>query len=466
MSTSLPIPAANVLRDSAIRPLAISPANPVIVDSSNIHYYARSFGDPRSRLFWHGRDLHLGVMPPYGHEVGSFLHSQVFRELQSEALFSDLAESQLNPGIFEATYRLGTTPRIIYWHEWSSKMLHAGALRILKLLVRLARHKLTLRNPHPWNLLFDGRRFTYINPGSVVSLDMETFGQSYEKVARHFVRPLLLMEHGYGHTAQLLVRDMREGALAADVRHLNCDWSEWSGVNRHLDAVSFLEMVVENLGALVVAPVADRWIDYFATDCDFGPGTSWTRKQETLLSLLEDKEIRSVLDLGANTGHYAKLAAGLGREVLATDFDPALVDAIYSGAAAEGLALYPAVLDFVYPPSPGGVDYRWFPPATERYSGDLVLCFALAHHLVFGRYRLDFEQIARGIRSYSRAWALVEYVERGKIQPAEWRPDADIWYSVEAFATVLRRHFPVVDVLPAANDGRRLLVCGPYRRSL
>jgi hypothetical protein len=86
--------------------------------------------------------------------------------------------------------------------------------------------------------------------------------------------------------------------------------------------------------------------------------------------------------------------------------------------------------------------------------------------MVFGKYRMDFDQVARGVRSFTRTWALVEYVERGKIRPAEWRPDADRWYSVDSFASILRRYFPSVDILPPAKDGRRLLVCGPERRPL
>ncbi len=34
----------------------------IAVDSAKIHYYGRSFGDPVSRLFWHGGELHLGVL--------------------------------------------------------------------------------------------------------------------------------------------------------------------------------------------------------------------------------------------------------------------------------------------------------------------------------------------------------------------------------------------------------------------
>jgi hypothetical protein len=160
------------------------------------------------------------------------------------------------------------------------------------------------------------------------------------------------------------------------------------------------------------------------------------------------------------------VAAKYGVEVIATDFDPALVDAIFEQSRESKVAIYPAVMDFSHPAPGLGVTGTWFPPATERYKSDLVLCFALSHHMVFGKYRLDFEQIARGVRDFSKEWALVEYVERGKIRPAEWRADADSWYSVEEFASVLRRYFPAVQVLPPANDGRRLLVCGPERRLL
>ena len=174
----------------------------------------------------------------------------------------------------------------------------------------------------------------------------------------------------------------------------------------------------------------------------------------------------TVLDLGSNTGHYAQLAAQSGRQVFAADFDPALVDVIFERTQESGISLYPLVLDFTHPTPGRGIAYRWFPPVTERIMSDLVLCFALAHHMVFGKYRLDFDQVACGVRNFSRAWALVEYVERGKIQPTLWRPDADGWYSVEEFARALGRYFRSVQILPPALDGRRLLLCGPDRRQL
>ena len=468
MSPSVSTPTVSQRIETSVADVALSIATKreTAPDSSEIRYYARSFGDPLSRLFWHEQELHLGIMPPHGQKFRKLAESDIFDSLVADRLIFGLSQASVYSEVFDRSYRLDHTPRITYWHEWSPRMLRAAALRLLKLCIKLARLDLTLRNPHPWNLLFDGQQFSYANAGSIMPFDFDTFGRSYEKIARYFVRPLLLVEHGYEHTAQRLLQDIREGTLAKDIDHLNCSWSEWDQKRWHGNALAFLEKVSEHLQTLNPEPTANRWIDYFATDCDFGPGTSWSRKQEALLLMLQDGNIRSVLDLGANIGHYAKLAVDHERQVMAVDFDPGLVDAIYEGTLSSRLPIYSAVMDFTHPTPGDGVDYQWLPPATERYSADLVLCFALAHHMVFGKYRLDFEQIARGVRSFSRSWALVEYVERGKIQPAEWRPDAESWYSVDTFADVLRRHFRFVEVLPPAVDGRRLLVCGPERRHL
>ncbi len=437
------------------------PTSAELGDSSRLHYYARYFGDPQARLFWNEQHLWLGVLPPHSEFFTSLLNSHALDDLFARHLLFGLRHAPSDIPGFDAIYQLDSTPRITYWHEWSPKMWQAGSLRLIELFVALAELGLTLRNPHPWNLLFDGQQFSYANAASTVRLDLETFGRSYEKLASFFIRPLLLVEHGFEHTARRLIEDVRDGVLQEDVSHLDCTWAEWDA-NGSVDAiVPFLEQASAEIESLTLSSSAARWIDYFATDCDFGIGTSWTRKQEVLASILQRQRIGSVLDLGANTGHYARQAAQQGREVIAADFDPALVDVAYTNTQESDLSVYPVVLDFTLPTSGKGVNYRWFPPATERLKADLVLCFALAHHMVFGKYRLDFEQIACGVRSFSNGWALVEYVGRERVQPSEWRPDAESWYSPEEFANALGRHFPHVEILPPAKDGRRLILCGP-----
>jgi hypothetical protein len=81
--------------------------------------------------------------------------------------------------------------------------------------------------------------------------------------------------------------------------------------------------------------------------------------------------------------------------------------------------------------------------------------------MILGKYRLDFEQVARGVKSFSRGRVLFEYVGNDRLRLDANRPEAESWYSLDTMVETLRRHFPAVGILSPASDGRCLLICGP-----
>jgi ribosomal protein L11 methylase PrmA len=93
-----------------------------------------------------------------------------------------------------------------------------------------------------------------------------------------------------------------------------------------------------------------------------------------------------VWDLGANTGRYSAIAAGLGREVLAFDIDPGAAELHQWALAAAGTTgIQPLVMDLANP-SPGlgwaGAERR---SLADRANADAILALALIHHLAIGR---------------------------------------------------------------------------------
>jgi ribosomal protein L11 methylase PrmA len=93
-----------------------------------------------------------------------------------------------------------------------------------------------------------------------------------------------------------------------------------------------------------------------------------------------------VWDLGANTGRFSRIAAGLGRDVVSWDIDPAAVERNYRQVRRDGdERVLPLVLDLANP-SPGlgwaNEERRSVP---ERANADVVLALALVHHLAIGR---------------------------------------------------------------------------------
>ena len=90
-----------------------------------------------------------------------------------------------------------------------------------------------------------------------------------------------------------------------------------------------------------------------------------------------------VLDLGANDGHFSRLALDAGaRYVVAVDADPLVVDTLYRTLRDEGNErILPLTMNLA-DPSPGtgwrGVERQ---PFLGRGRPDLVLALAVIHHL-------------------------------------------------------------------------------------
>jgi SAM-dependent methyltransferase len=93
-----------------------------------------------------------------------------------------------------------------------------------------------------------------------------------------------------------------------------------------------------------------------------------------------------VWDLGANDGHFSRVAATVAGSVLAVDADEEVLDGLYRSLHAEGNGTILPMLQDLAAPSPG-LGWRGGERARleARSSPDLVLCFAVIHHLVVGR---------------------------------------------------------------------------------
>ena len=87
-----------------------------------------------------------------------------------------------------------------------------------------------------------------------------------------------------------------------------------------------------------------------------------------------------VLDLGTNTGQFARLARRSGARVVAVDLSPACIDAVYRESPGDA-GLSPLVADLTKPtPAIGwrNIERR---ALLDWLRGDSVLALALVHHL-------------------------------------------------------------------------------------
>ena len=157
---------------------------------------------------------------------------------------------------------------------------------------------------------------------------------------------------------------------------------------------------------------------------------------------------RRALDVGANTGHFSALAAGIGASVLAIDTDARCVGAIWEKARAAKLDILPLVVDFSRPTPPLGWRNRECASFLDRARGkfDCVLMLAVLHHLLVTE-RVPLDEVIRLAAELTTAHLVIEWVGPQDAmfrRIARGRDHLHAGLDVTVFEQACRPHFEVV----------------------
>jgi SAM-dependent methyltransferase len=131
-------------------------------------------------------------------------------------------------------------------------------------------------------------------------------------------------------------------------------------------------------------PEGTEWADY-AEHTSYDEAAA-RRKDELVGRFVGAAGGAVTWDLGANTGRFSRIAAGLGHRVVAWDVDPAATERAWRAVRNGGdPRILPLVQDLADPsPALGwaGAERR---SLFERADADVVLALALVHHLAISR---------------------------------------------------------------------------------
>ena len=415
-------------------------------------FLKESFVDPNGRLFeWRG-EIYRELEAEYAvlwHEwsadgsVGKFI---------SDGLLIDSESTQLTTESGKAVLRHRRVPVVSYCYEWPPEMLKHAALLTLDLCIRLARRGLTLQDGHPWNILFEGTQPIYVDATSIVRVRDDILWPPYQQFCNFFLFPLYLYAAGCDHVARWLSRDYLAGVTDSDLlaalplsfklrhprrtlgvalpklagkffqllpealqqRFLSLPSSIPTGEGKARLRIKFLESLRQNIDSLKLPTGHSSWAGYYGTSnsryfhSELSPG-DWQKKQQTVGEILAQLRPRSVLDVGANTGHYARLAAHQGARVTACELDIAALILCHKKARLEKLDILPLAANvFSDSPTPGrgGVPC---PPPAQRLRSELVMALAVLHHVV-ALQRLPAGRIVEVLAALSERWLLLEFV--------------------------------------------------------
>lgn len=406
----------------------------------------RTFRDPQGRLYCDGDRFLRDVHAEHAEAVLTWIRSP-------------LAEAWTSQGRMVQTKVLSSAPggpaqlehqRVFFpsypW-EWTPGQWKKAAALTLDLCEEALEHGYILKDATPLNILFAGTQPTLVDVLSIERRDPKSsLWLAYGQFVRTFLLPLAAYIHlGWPLAATQLHRDGYEPAKLAPWLSFA---ERWRKPFRHLVTFPLLleRFLGENasagrlesrtldpevsaavlrrtlrqarslLASLVPCDHVSRWSRYTSTSSHYQPEDQ-DAKQTFVRRVLLEMHPATVLDVGANTGVYARIAAEAGASVVAWDTDVQAAELNWQAGAKDGLNILPLVADFARPTPAMGWDNREHMSLLDRARRrfDCVLMLGVIHHLLIAD-QIPLEQILGQLASITTRWAVVEWVPKEDAQ--------------------------------------------------
>ncbi len=482
------------------------------------------FDDIGETFISDGRVLR-GIYPGKADGVRRVLHTCIAHDLFKVGIIAT-RELEKNPHAelgYEMTLEHARVPFVTFPNEWPASMLLAAAKFHLRLFQRLGTQGLTLKDWHPYNILFDGTEPVFVDFTSIIPAD-ELPKQGYLAGAKapagfggwdeysvalyrmyqltyepYFGLPLAMMEQGRHAEARerltatalnatdsgMLRGEVFTGRKAARARYELNDLRLKMALREHgPNKRRFFDLLGKRLDAMQVAVKGSAYSSYYADKEEAfasEPSIDWTNKQNVVHDALVRFSPATVLDIGSNTGWFSLLAAKLGSNVVGVDLDEACIDSLFEAARRERLPVLPLVANLMAPPpdifaktfpdepslSRIGREKPLYPSPEKRLACEMVMALAIVHHLALGQGH-SFERIAGTLSDLATRYLCVEFVQRddkmilddpGFFPAMTKSPGSFDWYHVDGFVAALRKHFSEIEVLSSHPSTRLMLLC-------
>ncbi len=372
-------------------------------------------------------------------------------------------------------------PNWNYPWEWTWSMLRDAAMVHLELLLICARDGWTMSDATSFNLVFTNGRPVFIDHGSFVPREENEPWWAYTDFCEHFLYPLMvtsytnarlapLLRGGFGRVslndahAFLRSHKLKKGVLkyvllahaAATKSDLSVE--EVADSTAEMTTEIFVNML-EGLHKLIASLDAPGGVSTWSEYNQRGHYTNLTLDEKGTFvdKIISTTKPSTVLDIGANDGHFSAIAAAHADTVIAADGDPLVVDRLYVSKPPANIL--PLVQDATNPSPSMGWRSQERTGFFERIQPDLIMALAVFHHVAFTG-NVPLSQLAIWMAE-TDADFLVEFVHREdeKVQHLLSRKtDPDSFdYSLDSFKKHTDPHFELLEEQTLSNNTRSML---------
>jgi SAM-dependent methyltransferase len=372
---------------------------------------AATFRDPAGSLSFDDDRVVRRVDASARVAVLDLLESPFCRALQERG---DLIGAEVDDSSGNLTLRHPKISIPTYPWEWTPSQWLAAAELTLNLCDEALAAGWILKDATPLNILFTGTRPIFVDILSFERRDPHSsLWLAYGQYVRTFLLPLLMNRMlSWPLSLSLFKRDGYEPADCYAAlgwrRRLSRDalWpitlptlldrrkpAEAAPKRRPLRiadpevTANVLKRTLRNLRErtrrAMPESAASDWSQYHGTLTHYTPEQSRV-KLDWVRSTLGTTEPARMLDIGANTGEFSALAAGMGTEVVALERDMASADRVFRMARERNLPIQTIHADLARPTPAVGWENAESVALLPRLEAqfDLVLMLAVIHHLL------------------------------------------------------------------------------------
>ena len=328
-------------------------------------------------------------------------------------------------------------PFISYPYEWSFDALKSAACLTLELLADALDNGYTLKDASAYNVQFVHSNPIFMDVPSFCAYQEGNPWLGYKQFCEHFLAPLCLaafsgIDFNQWYRGRLEGLDIKEVSAALPLSSyfrpqvlLHIHSQAWAMRKMELapdgdQQREVREIPRKNLRALVVS------LQEFITGLKRKRTSFWQRyearkvydrvSQADKVRIAQDfvkaGKLRTLLDLGCNTGRYSEAAFKAGAEqIIGLDFDCGAVDIASGRARRHGWPTQFLCYDIANPSPAQGWRHGERKALEQRLEQqDGLFCFALIHHLIIGR-NIPMDELIDWICALAQT-GLIEFIPK------------------------------------------------------
>lgn len=454
---------------------------------NNITINQASFRDPDGFVFESNGIVYRAIHKNYTETFNEIIATGLFERLIKEELLlpftieRDITFNIPDHTIIIKPYQLKHTT---YPYEWPLNQFIDAALCTLKIQEICIAYGFHLKDATPFNIQFIEGKLKLIDTLSFCRPNNHLW-EGYKQYCESFFAPLLLMTkiekdlvrifqiYPNGLPLQLVSKILphRSWLNMSILFHIHLHahsqklhhrgekkMSQDSSLkfNQHQD-IGLVSSLQSGIRAINKGNSVFNWADYYQSDA---VNPKYLENKISIISnILSNTKPNLVLDIGTNTGVFAKIASNYAETVVALDRDPVSINHLYSLIKKEQIRnIIPMVMDILNPSPSLGWMNKERSSFFERVNPDLVMLLGISHHLL-AQANINFTKLLE-LCLITKKYLILEYIPPEDPNYRNLfvsRQNQFEWYTKESLILNLQNKFNVIDIKQVDPTNRSII---------